>query len=209
MRVKTRTEIGAGQRGFTMVEMLVVIAIIMIISAMAMPNIMNTVQLMRMRSSGTSIAGLFEQARMSAIQQNKNVAVRNYLGADNRLRYYIDISGNNTYTLATNEPIVVLPDGYRVQAAPPAGIANKFPAGVTISVLGAETEGTTPGTFLAFNSRGLPCAGTPLCKSMTGANNTAATNYVTYFTDGRQTGAVAIYQTGKVKVYVYNGSSYQ
>ena len=192
-----------------MVELLVVVSIIVIISAMAVPNVINTVRMVQMRSAGSGIASLFEQARMTAIQQNKNVAVRNYVGADTRLRYYIDTTGNNTYTLATNEPIVVMPAGYTVQAAPPAGIAAAFPTGATVSVLGSETEGTAPGTFLAFNARGLPCQGTPLCKSMTGANNTASTNYVTYYTNGSQTGAIAVYQTGKVKVLVYNGAAYK
>src|SRR5262249_33409841 len=147
----TRAKRRTSEAGFSLVELLVVLAIIMIISAMAIPNIMNTVRMMRMRSAGSSIAGLFEQARMSAIQQNRNVAVRNFLGADNRLRYYIDINSTNTYTAATNEPIVVMPGGYTVQATPPAGIANKYPAGATVSVLASENEGAAPGTFLAFN----------------------------------------------------------
>jgi prepilin-type N-terminal cleavage/methylation domain-containing protein len=199
------------ERGFSLIELLVVVAIILIISAMALPNINNTLRVVRMKSTGTEIAGVFEQARMEAIKRNATAGlkVRNYVDANGRTRFYLDTNNNLSYDgpgAAIPEPMVILPQGYSIPAAPPAGLNLKYPGNLAPAVLAPEAEGTAPATVLGFNARGLPCTGTP-CNSMT--SNLAGTNFATYYTDGQRTGAIAIYQTGKTKIYVYDGTKYE
>jgi len=196
------------ERGFSLLELLVVVMIILIISAMALPNIARTLRIVQMKSTGTEIAGLFEQARMRAIQLNATAGlqVRNYVDAAGRTHFYLDISAP-ALNYNAPEPMVILPQGYTVPAAPPAGINLKFPGNIAPLVLGPEAEGAAAVPVVGFNARGLPCTGTP-CNSMT--SGIAGTNFVTYYTDNRGgTGAIAIFQTGKVKVFVYDGAKYE
>src|SRR4051812_14720251 len=141
MQKSLRSKIRRSQ-GFSLLEMVVVVAIILIISAMALPNINNTLRVVQMKSTGTEIAAIFEQARMQAIRVNANngLQVRNYVDADGRTRFYLDITAPfNSYNVP--EPLVILPRGYTVPAAPPAGINLKFPGNLAPLVLGPETEG--------------------------------------------------------------------
>jgi prepilin-type N-terminal cleavage/methylation domain-containing protein len=54
-------------RGFTLLELIVVIAIAGILSAMAVPMIFNTLRVYRMRSAVSSVTGLISNARYQAI----------------------------------------------------------------------------------------------------------------------------------------------
>src|SRR5260370_28110725 len=54
------------QSGFTMVEMLIVIFIVMVIAAMAIPGYQATVRYLRMSGDGRDINGLIAGAKMQA-----------------------------------------------------------------------------------------------------------------------------------------------
>ena len=62
-------------RGFTLVEMLVVMGIIAIMSAAALPNIMGYVRSMKLRAAQDSIAGALQKARARAITSNTQFGV--------------------------------------------------------------------------------------------------------------------------------------
>ena len=55
------------QSGFSMAELLIVVAIILIIAAIAVPNIAQTVANYRLNASGQSVASLLQQARLTAV----------------------------------------------------------------------------------------------------------------------------------------------
>ena len=62
---------GNKQAGFTLQEVLVVIAIGLIITTVAVPIMSSAIANVKLRSSLTSVSGLLQNTRAMAVQQNK------------------------------------------------------------------------------------------------------------------------------------------
>src|SRR5229473_3370075 len=78
--------------GFSMIEVMAVTAISMIITMISVPNMMNAIGGLRLRSSMTSLAGVLQNCRMLAVKNNQTMsthfAVTTY-GASNGVIAYV------------------------------------------------------------------------------------------------------------------------
>ena len=96
------------QAGFTMVELMIVIAVIAILTAIAVPNIISWLPNYRLKSAARDVVSNFRKAKITAIKMNRNCAITfnqavggiNYdyvifVDADNDLEYDI---GENVIT---------------------------------------------------------------------------------------------------------------
>jgi prepilin-type N-terminal cleavage/methylation domain-containing protein len=88
------------ERGFTITELMIVVAIIGILTAVASPSISRTLANIRMRSSVKEIASELQLARLKAISQNTSITVCFYGPSPDFPQYtngffstYIDTSG--------------------------------------------------------------------------------------------------------------------
>lgn len=178
----TRTE-----AGFSLLEMVIVVAILMVIAAMAIPKIMTNVADIRLRGAVNSASGIIQDGRMMAIKDNvlRKVKYSNTNGV-----VYIDLDDNGSPT--TTEPQVQM--GTTVLAA-------STPTGVTGLTSTDLSYTPTTVTSIMFNPRGLPCS----------AANTCGAGMVFYFTDSRTVGspgwaAVSVSPAGRVKTWLWNGS---
>jgi len=154
MRLRDR-KIRTAQAGFSMIEVLIVVAIIMIISAMAAPNVITSLRQVKLRGASSSMINIFEQARMRAVRDNKGYMVRSAV-AQGTTFWYIDLDGDAA--MGVNEPQVALPQSVGMAVAPPSN---------------ASLNLTSPNSYMlpaqtgpAFNARGLPCYATPLLVSI-------------------------------------------
>jgi Tfp pilus assembly protein FimT len=192
-----------GVGGFTILELVIVVLVVMGIAALAIPNIQGAVSNMRLHSSAGNLAGLFQDARILAAKNNAIYAVR-YGTRSGAQIAYIDLNGNGS--LDTSEPLVEFSGTTYPASGAPSG------AGQPTSYILTGDTGTGSGEdntrTLAYTPRGLPCDYTnpPTCTTP------AATNFVYYLTD-RRIGtpgwvAVVVTKSGRTKVVTWNGATW-
>jgi Tfp pilus assembly protein FimT len=177
--------------GFSLLELMIVVGIMMVIAAMAMPKLMTTIADVRMRGAVNSASGLMQQSRMLAIKDNMLRKVK-YSNVASGGFMYVDV--NDDGVIQATEPQVQMGSTIMAYSAP-----TGLPA------LIATNLGYTPATVstIMFNPRGIPCS----------AVNTCGAGMVVYFTDSRNVGspgwgAVSVSPAGRVKTWMWTGSAW-
>lgn len=197
--------------GFSLVELLIVIAIIMVIAAMAIPNMMNAISNVRLRGSAGDVSGLLQQCRERAVRNNRYYTVRAATVGNARIAY-VDLNYNLAYDGGppTPEPMIQFASNVAVQLAGAPNTANlygqAFPAGfVPLTVLPS------------FNARGLPCVGAgnapPPANSVCN-NNAGAVGFAYFLNQTRPFGqvgwaAVTVTPAGRIRVWTYDGQNWE
>ena len=178
--------------GFTLLEILMVVAIISIIAGISVPPIRTAIVHSRLRGASGSLAGLIQSGRMLAVKRNQTMTLR-FLTRANVPFAFVKNVQDRSPDASTSDPQVQLGSStFRVTV----------PTGDT-APLSAEILSYTPLNFpelISFNPRGLPC------KQASGACTTAG--FIYYLTDTSQRNAwtaVSISPGGRVKQWFWNG----
>jgi len=139
-------------RGFSMVELVVAVAIMLVIMAIAVPNFLRAMNTYRLGSTAIDVANMLQRARYEAIRQNATLGIScRAIPQGNTVAVYIDL--NNDNNLDPNEPRVLLPTDIQFVGAPPApGPASMGPA---------YAAAQPPAGSITFDARGavIPGAG--------------------------------------------------
>jgi len=148
--------VNKGARGFSLIELILVVAIILIISAMAIPQIQRVQTRYKLSTSGHAIAGLVQQTRLEAVRRNQPAYAQIDSTSPAPNLVYVN-SDKSAYTPGTpGVPVVTTNGGVTLQTAFPAGLVDQLNAYLGTGV-GVVVE--APGTPIGFNPRGLPCIG--------------------------------------------------
>jgi prepilin-type N-terminal cleavage/methylation domain-containing protein len=92
--------------GYSLVEMMVTLAIGLIMMAIALPTLVSTIQGYRLSSIAQQTANLIDLARYAAIRHNSAVSVQKTVQNGNTV-FFVDLDGDTR--LGANEPMVMLP----------------------------------------------------------------------------------------------------
>jgi Tfp pilus assembly protein FimT len=128
------------QKGFTLVEILIIFVLIGIISSIAVPNVFTMMKSYRLKSAVNELASTIQQARMTAISQNANCVLTFN-------------SANQTYSVFSDngDGGGILNDGVQngtESTIKTVNMLNSYKGDVS---LGAPSFGTTT----SFNSQGM------------------------------------------------------
>lgn len=184
-----------GKDGFTMIEMMVVIAIIAITASLAVPSLVVWVSNLSIKSAARDLYSAMQEVRMIAVKQNASAAIvfdtvnsRYYIcsdpGADNDWDSAADMTGTGDNVIERTVSLF-----YRGKVEFGNGNATT-PVG---STFGDFITYTSPDNVLVVNSRGIGSAG-----------------YV-YFTnpDNGTAYAVGTRSSGLVKLLKWIGAAWQ
>jgi prepilin-type N-terminal cleavage/methylation domain-containing protein len=154
--------------GFSVIELLVVVAILALLAAISLPFLMNAVRTARLRGTGTDFSGILQLARMRAVQDDRFYSV--YPIASNGLQQeFVDIypqqvngaSGSSGKTVDPKDPVVLIPTEVVEQpanAAPNKGKLKQLIFGT--STPPQVLDGSNANSPVTFGPQGLPCVPT-------------------------------------------------
>jgi prepilin-type N-terminal cleavage/methylation domain-containing protein len=181
------------RRGFSLIELMVVLLIVMVVAAMSIPTIMTTINNVRLRSMIGTVSGVIQSGRMLAIKANRQYTVRFGTVTGGSSVVFVDLDKDGAPGI--NEPKAQL-GGTIIQVDAPVGTSP-----LDASILGFDPQSGN----LSFNPRGLPCTPPP--------SSSCNVGFRMYFTDQRRMGgtgyaAVSVTPAGRVKGWMWTGRTW-
>ena len=196
------------QTGFTTVELVVVVAIILIVAGLATPGIMQMVHSARLLGVGSDLSGLIQQDRIRSVQDDRSYSIYvNAAAGTTPPTGYIDLKQNGA--IALGDPEMVMPAEVTLVAAASApNTANlKTQLLPALSPVVPQDAAPASGTPITFSPRGLPC--TPASHACSGAGLAPAA-YWAFFEDTKTTNweAITVSPAGRIQKWIYSGGSW-
>ncbi len=195
-------------RGFSLIELLIVVFVVLVIGAMVIPNVLLAVTNIKLRASAGDLSGLIQQARTLAAKNNAPFVVLYGTRNGAQIAYVRDVR-NGLGGYATPEPLVE----FSGTTVPAAGAPSGGGGQPTPYVLAGDTgTGSYDNTStLGYTGRGLPCKYDTTTTPAT-CSTPAALYFVYYLTDTRpgQPGwaAVVVTKSGRCKIVTWNGATW-
>ena len=218
-RYRANGTTGKASLGFSLLELLIVLAILIIIAGLSIPSLMGAVHRYKLRSAGTDFSGLLQQARMRAVQDDRFYSIWPFV-AGNFSQQFVDIypqgvngaSGNANGTLDPKDPVIAISAevSQQAQGAAPstANLSQQF-LGTNPSNLTPQ-DGSSAATRVTFGPEGLPCKpkaanGGTVCNTTGGP-----VAYWVFFQNNvtQDWEAITVTPAGRIQKWYYTGTAW-
>ncbi len=204
MKVNQLVRTRASERGFSLIELMIVIAIILVISVAATPYMVNVVSSARMRGSMSSMATLAQRVRGDAVRMNLTKSMWN---TQLNSEYFLYSATGQDTAPATTAADNIMPAGKQVvYVGTPTG--SNVPSTLDpATAFGSSTVTVETGTSISFNSRGMPCLWS------SGSCGTTGVAFVWYFIFQPPLGSnrwacLSVSPAGRIKTWYWSGSAW-
>ncbi|HZS27043.1 MAG TPA: prepilin-type N-terminal cleavage/methylation domain-containing protein [Candidatus Angelobacter sp.] len=187
----------ASQAGFTLTELLVVVAIISAVVGLSIPNFTRSIDNAKFKAATQKLAAVYQDARLRATQNNTPYEVLLASSTTVPFQACIDLDGDGV--CSAGDPVTVFPAQVSLNNA-----------GVPLALNPAEL-GFTPSSIdqtlgIGWNSFGMPCQ-----RSSSAAPCATVAGWIQYLQFRRAGGevlyaAVAVSPTGRIKTWMYDPS---
>lgn len=208
--------------GFSLLEMTVVVAVILTLSAITAPKIVRMVELQRLQTTALSYASFIQQCRYRSVQDGQWYEILLDTSNAQNAVAYLDINGDGARQ--ATEPALEIPSSITVAdpTTVPAGFGNSNLLGatpLTVNTTPATWNQTTQTAGLEFNERGLPCwraSASAACTNTAQINSggvtvSAPVAWITYLTSAGATSndyaAITVTPAGRVRTWRYQSDS--
>lgn len=193
--------------GFSLTELVVVLAIMLVVSGLSFPSISRTIDESRLNSAAEQLASFYAQGRIRATQDNNYYILPLFRTVNHPSNICLDLDGDGI--CSGTEPQAQLPSGVNLSntglpvemdaAAFGFGAFTKTETSTGYSAQGIQEAG------LAWNSVGLPCQRVSSTSPCSGP-----VAWIQYLQLRRSTGdilyaAVTVNCAGSVKIWHYRG----
>jgi prepilin-type N-terminal cleavage/methylation domain-containing protein len=139
-------------RGFSLIELMLVVAVIMVLAAVSVPALMKTVSDIGMRYTASDLASLFQSTRMQAVKRNTFYSVQPGTLASGQQIYYMEKPAT---AYAAGDPMMPISSDITITQGAGSGAPNET-AFLTSLAFTVNASAAAP----SFNARGLPCIAT-------------------------------------------------
>ena len=189
--------------GFSMVELVIVVAITLVVAAIALPGVIAATQNFKLRSTVSNISGVVQRARMLSVARNTFYPVLSSTDTTTNITSVFlgnasDFTASTTLSTATDKTNIIAVGSVFFDTS------ASHPSDTTI------LNGLTAVYRLPeFNPRGLPCF------VSSGVCTVDATKmYITFLRQDRSLGtpgwaAINVTPAGRVQVWTWDGSRWQ
>lgn len=178
-------------RGFTLLELSLVLAMVMVLSTIAIPAILGSVAAINLRMTASELSGAMSYTRMKAVHDNRPYALR-VVTVSGRAAVYVDLNNNGALDAGEERALLVLPRSIVFDSSGPA-----------LTLPGMQVI-----SLPAFSPYGKPCAmGGSSCVIAPGTHFYIMLRQDRVFTTPGWI-AVSVTPASRIQVWSWNGSNW-